>query len=101
MKRLAPYWWVLGLLLALAVTFLAPLASPHPDGLERVAEDQGFLTQAQDAPFQVLADYVFPGLSNEAGATIVAGLVGTLLVFGCGYGLGWLLRSRRPQPRPQ
>ena len=27
-------------------------------------------------------------------ATIVAGLVGTLVLFGLGYGLAWLLRRR-------
>jgi hypothetical protein len=62
--------------------------------LERVAEDKGFLVQAQDAPFQVIPDYSFPGVENEAMATIVAGLVGTALLFGLGYGLAWLLRRR-------
>ena len=31
-------WAAVGLVIALAVTLLAPLASPYPDGLERVAE---------------------------------------------------------------
>ncbi|NLF02237.1 MAG: cobalamin biosynthesis protein CbiM [Anaerolineales bacterium] len=73
-------WAAVGLALALAVVLLAPLASPHPDGLERVAEDLGFIGAAQDAPFEIIPDYVFPGISNETLATIVAGLVGTLLV---------------------
>jgi hypothetical protein len=98
MSWIKKYWWVAGLLLALGVALLSPLASPHPDGLERVAEDQGFLDRAQDPPFQVIADYLFPGIENEAVATVLAGLVGTLIVFALGYGLALLLRRRRQEP---
>lgn len=96
MDKVRKYWWVFGLLLALGVALLSPLASPHPDGLERVAEDEGFLDQAEDAPYQLIPDYAFPGIENEALATITAGLVGTALLFGVGYALAWLLR-RRPE----
>jgi cobalt/nickel transport system permease protein len=73
-------WAAVGLVLALAVTLLAPLASPHPDGLERVAEDKGFIGAAQDAPYEIIPDYVLPGIPDEALATIAAGIVGTLIV---------------------
>lgn len=92
------HWWLIGLLIALAVALLSPLASPYVDGLERVAEDQGFLNRAEDAPYEVLPDYVFPGIQNEALATILAGLVGTLVVFGLAYGLAWVVRRRRTGP---
>jgi hypothetical protein len=94
MAALKKYWWLAGLLLALGVALLSPLASPHPDGLERVAEDQGFLDRAREAPYEIIPDYVFPGIENEAVATILAGLVGTLVVFGLGAGLAWALRRR-------
>jgi len=94
MEKLRKHWWVVGLLLALGVALLSPLASAHPDGLERVAEDEGFLDQAHDAPYEVIPDYAFPGIENDALATIVAGLVGTLFVFAMAYGLAWLLRRR-------
>ena len=94
MDKLRKYWWVIGLLLALGVALLSPLASPHPDGLERVAEDEGFLDRAEDAPYEIVPDYAFPGIKNEATATIVAGLAGTVLLFVLGYGLAWLLRRR-------
>jgi len=100
MKVLKKYWWVIGLAIALVVAFLAPLASSHPDGLERVAEDQGFIDQAQDPPYQVIADYVFPGIENEALATILAGLIGTVIVFGLVFGVTWLLRRRSRQATP-
>lgn len=92
MNQVKKSWWVVGLLLALGVALLSPLASPHPDGLERVAEDKGFLDQAQEAPYSIIPDYVFPGIENEGSATIVAGLVGTMVVFGLSYGLALLLR---------
>ena len=60
---------------------LSPLASPHPDGLERVAEDQ-FIDRTKEPPFRVIADYLFPGIQDERLATILAGLVGTITVFG-------------------
>lgn len=94
MDKVKKYWWVVGLLLALGLAILSPLASPHPDGLERVAEEKGFLDRARDAPYQIIPDYAFPGIKNEAMATVVAGLVGTALLFGLGYGLAWLLRRR-------
>ena len=87
-------WWVIGLLLALAVALFAPLASPHPDGLERVAEDEGFIERAQDAPYEIIPDYLFPGMANESAATILAGIVGTLVVFALTCGLAWALRRR-------
>jgi hypothetical protein len=89
-------WWHIGLLIALGVAFLSPLASSAPDGLERVAENEGFLERARDAAFNILPGYSFPGVSNDSLATIMAGVVGTLLVFALAYVLAWFLRGRRP-----
>jgi cobalt/nickel transport system permease protein len=72
--------WIGGLVAAALFAILSPLASAHPDGLEWVAEQQGFLGAAQDAPYEVIPDYLFPGISNEAAATIVAGMVGVVVV---------------------
>lgn len=101
MNGLKRYWWLLGLLLAVIVASFSPLASPHPDGLERVAEDQGFIEKAEGAPYQIVPDYVFPGIENEALATILAGIVGTLIVFGLGYGLALVLRRRERESMPK
>jgi len=90
-------WWHIALVLCLAVALISPLASAFPDGLERVGEDHGFIQQAQEAPFQLIADYLFPGIENEALATILAGLVGTVIIFGAVYGLARLLRLRKRQ----
>jgi cobalt/nickel transport system permease protein len=80
---------------ALIVLLLAPLASPHPDGLERVAEDHGFLAQAQDALYAILPDYTVPGLDDPVVTTIVAGLIGLVIVFLAMWGLGAFLTRRR------
>jgi len=91
-------WWQIGLIACLAVACLSPLASSSPDGLERVTEDKGFIGRGQEAPFQVIADYVFPGIQNEALATILAGLIGSLILFGVVYSMAWLVQSRKGEP---
>ncbi len=87
--------WLIALLLCLAVATVSPLASSSPDGLERVAEDEGFIALAQEAPFVVIADYIFPGIENEAVATILAGWVGTVTLFGIVYGIARLIKSKK------
>jgi len=88
--------WVAGLLIALALAVASPLASSRPDGLEWVAEQNGFLNAAQDPTYNIIPDYVLPGISNEALATILAGIVGALIVFGVALGMAYA-RRRRPQ----
>jgi cobalt/nickel transport system permease protein len=89
-------WAGVGLAIALAVTLFAPLASQHPDGLEHVAEDLGFGGLALDAPYQVIPDYVFPGLAEESPmATILAGIVGVLIVAIVGFGVAFVVTRLR------
>jgi hypothetical protein len=88
-------WWHAALFVALFVALISPLASSSPDGLEKVAEDKGFIDEAADAPYSIIADYVFPGVGNEAVATILAGLVGTILLFGLAYGIARLVWGRQ------
>jgi len=86
-------WWLAALCVCLLVAVFSPLASSEPDGLERVAENKGFLELAGNSPFQIIADYVFPGIQNEAVATIIAGIIGTMLLFGMAYALAWVIVS--------
>jgi PDGLE domain-containing protein len=101
MKRI-PTGVFAALALALAVglaTAVSPFASTSPDGLEKVAEDKGFLEDGKlhsiqdDSPIR---DYAFPGVENERVATGLGGFAGTLGVFGIGYALALLVR-RRPR----
>lgn len=73
-------WIVGGLVLSLGVVLLSPWASAHPDGLERVATDLGFMGREQSAPWQILSDYTLPFLSDSALSTILAGIVGVVVV---------------------
>ncbi|MEI6666214.1 MAG: PDGLE domain-containing protein [Chloroflexota bacterium] len=85
-----------GLLIAIVIAASSAfIASGSPDGLERVAQDHGFLDRAQDAPYRVLPDYTVPGLGDGPISTIVAGAVGVVLVAGIALGAGSVLRRRR------
>jgi cobalt/nickel transport system permease protein len=86
--------WVGGGVLTLALAILSPLASSHPDGLEWVAERAGFIEAARDPSFLIIPDYVMPGVSNEAAATILAGIVGAVIVLGVALLVGYSRRKR-------
>ncbi len=87
--------WVAGLALTLILALLAPIASSDPDGLERVAEDLGFIQAARPPMFALLPDYTIPGLPNNALATILAGILGALLTFKLAIALLIGRRSRQ------
>lgn len=87
--------WVVGLLIAVLLAVASPLASAYPDGLEWVAEQKGFLETAQEPFYNIIPDYVLPGVSNEALATILAGIIGVLIVFGASLAIAYLRRTRR------
>ena len=56
---------IVGIAIALLITLFSPFASSSPDGLEKVAEDKAFIDSAKDAPYELIADYVFPWVDNE------------------------------------
>jgi cobalt/nickel transport protein len=89
---------IAGLLVAVGLALVVSgFASGSPDGLERVAEDKGFLETAQDHLFAdgPLADYAVKGVDNERLSTGLSGLVGVLITFGVGLALFALLRTMR------
>jgi len=98
-------WFILaGLLLAIILaTLVSPFASPWPDGLEKVAAKLGFIHQAEgknpllSAP---IPNYALPGVRRQGLATALAGLIGTLLVFGAGYLLARWAAAGKDQNKP-
>ncbi len=72
--------WIGGLLIAMALAVASPLASANPDGLEWVAEQQNFIGAAQGSIFNIIPDYILPGINNPALATILAGVLGIVIV---------------------
>ena len=86
-------WIPVGVLVALVVVLLSPLASANPDGLNRVAMDLGFIHSAQTGggPF---AGYSIPLLASSPLARILAGALGVAVVLGVGLLTGRSLRRR-------
>jgi hypothetical protein len=84
-----------GLGLALAVVvLLAPLAYAAPDGLQRVAQSLGFQGKQRAGLSVPLSNYGVPGLGSGVLTTIVAGSIGTLLLFGLCFLLARVLVPR-------
>lgn len=96
MKSKGLAWFVVGLTVTVFVAVVvSQLASGQPDGLEYVADQQGFADQAEDhdlaeAP---LADYGENLDTDDRIATGVAGLVGVAAALLVGLGLFWLIRA--------
>jgi cobalt/nickel transport system permease protein len=87
--------WVAGLAVALALAAVVSFyASSRPDGLERVAEDEGFLDTARDHALAdgPLADYGVDGVDDERTSVGLAGVAGVLVTLALGAGIFRLLR---------
>ena len=84
-----------GLLVALVLAFfVSPEASSSPDGLEKVATDEGFIDEAaphdmEDSP---LADYGVEGVDDERLGTGLAGVTGVAVTFLVAGGIVLLVR---------
>lgn len=91
-------FFLVGLGIALIIAaVISPFASSSPDGLERVAEDLGFIDTAHPEPLAQKLPFasVFDGYAFKGGpalvATPIAGIVGALATFGVAWGAGKLL----------
>lgn len=96
-RRLFVVSLLVTLLVAGVVSFYA---SSHPDGLEYVAVEAGFLDTAEehavaDGP---LADYGVTGVEDPRLSGGLAGVIGVAVTLLLAGGLGWLLRRRTPTP---
>ncbi len=90
-----------GILVSLALAaFASPFASSSPDGLEKVAEDQGFLALAEEATalwqHSPWPDYAIPTIASEGISTALAGISGTILTFGLSLLLAALFMRTKP-----
>jgi len=88
--------WAAVLTVAVVAAAVSQLASSSPDGLERVAGDQG-IEGSSDAPstaaHSVFADYATRGIDNEQLSLALAGLTGAVLAGAVGTGV--LASARR------
>mgnify|MGYP000046760708 CR=1 FL=1 len=87
--------FVISLFLAGVVSFYA---SSSPDGLEKVAEDIGFIETAKDHSNAggALADYGVKGIENERASVGVAGVIGVIGTAIVG-GLLFTFLARKPK----
>jgi hypothetical protein len=94
---------VAGLLVALALAFfVSPQASSSPDGLEKVATDEGFIETADDHDLadSPLADYGVEGVDDERLGTGLAGVAGVGVTFLVMGGIVLLVRLGARRRRP-
>lgn len=77
---------------------LSLFASGSPDGLERVAEDQGIAHTANDHDLAdgPMADYGVAVIDNGPLSGGLAGVVGVLVVLTLTTGVAYVVRRRRP-----
>ena len=86
-------WSLAGAGLAVAILLalvVSPFASKSPDGLEKVAEEKGFMEAgAKDKTVwtkSLFPEYKIESIESENISTSLAGLIGTMVVFGIGFG---------------
>ena len=96
MNRKAIGWFVVGLTITVFVAVVvSQFASDEPDGLEYVAEQQGFgdASEEHDLADAPLAEYGENLESDSRISTGVAGLIGVVAALVLGSGLFWLIRA--------
>jgi cobalt/nickel transport system permease protein len=94
MKEIHKYSLLFLVAAIVVVSILLPIASEHPDGLERVAENLGFMNLAEEvyktAP---MPNYSLFGIEGYIGS-LISGISGIILVLGLGLGTGYLIKRR-------
>jgi len=105
MSRMSKGVWsvvFVGLMISLVIAgVVSYYADPNPDGLERVAEDQGFIEDAaESANAEIFAsDYGIAGVEDDRLSVGLAGLLGIVVMVIVGFGLFWLLgRGKKSTP---
>lgn len=85
--------FIASLFLAGVVSFYA---SSNPDGLEKVAEDIGFIETAKDHTLAdgALADYGVKGIDNARLSTGAAGVIGVIATGVISTGLFMMVRRK-------
>ncbi|SFY28683.1 energy-coupling factor ABC transporter permease [Streptomyces atratus] len=95
--------WVTGLVTALVLAgFVSYYASADPDGLEKVAADQGIdkKTEEHAAKDSPLADYGVKDISDTRISGGLAGVIGVGATVVVGSGVFYVVRRRRTQDAP-
>ncbi|MBU6253859.1 MAG: PDGLE domain-containing protein [Candidatus Nanopelagicaceae bacterium] len=93
LKKFYLLFFIAALSLAGGLSFYA---SSSPDGLEKVAEDEGFLESAEDSALSnsPLADYGLAGLDSERLSVGIAGVIGVVVTAIIALALFTLIKKR-------
>jgi cobalt/nickel transport system permease protein len=90
---------VAGVLVSLVLgSVVSQFAASSPDGLQRVAIDEGIAASGGTGGPSLFADYATQGLDNEVLSLAVAGMAGVLIVLTVGFGLFASLRRQTRRP---
>ncbi|RKN37765.1 energy-coupling factor ABC transporter permease [Streptomyces hoynatensis] len=95
--------WLSGLAVAVVLAaFVSFYASAEPDGLNRVANDEGISAaeRESDVADSPLADYGVRDVDNERLSTGLAGAAGVAVTLGLGSAVFFAVRRRRPTDGP-
>lgn len=89
--------WLIPVIATLLIAgVLSLFASSFPDGLEKVAQDLGFIKLAENVrianptPF---ADYTIQGINEKLG-TSISGIIGTIICFGFAFAIAKLSQQK-------
>jgi len=88
--------WLGGLLISLVLAVVSPLASRYPDGLEWVAQQQGFLHLQREPLYRLVPEYLLPGIADRNLATVLAAVIGVAVLLGASWAAA---SSRRRGPQ--
>lgn len=90
-NRFYLYFFFVSLAIAGGLSFYA---SSHPDGLEKVAEDTGFLNTATDSALSdsPLADYGVAGVGDERFSVGLSGIIGIVVTAAVAFGTFALIK---------
>lgn len=99
-------WVLIGIGLAVSLLLAGVVsyyASSSPDGLEKVAEEIGFIEDAEGSAVagSPLSDYGVAGVSDERLSVGIAGIVGVLLTAVVAFGLFHWLGRRNAAAAPE
>lgn len=93
---------IVGMLASVVLAGLVSFyASSSPDGLESVAQEQGFGETAEDSATSdsALADYGVDGVEDERWSVGLAGVLGVGITALAGFGLFLVLSAGRGRPQ--
>jgi cobalt/nickel transport protein len=81
-------WIVMAIITLVVAGIISYFSSSHPDGLQRVAEDHGFMDKAKKPTWTAwISGYELPGIGIPIVKVGLAGIIGATLLFFVLYGL--------------